>query len=139
MVFQESQPAYQIFNLVISLFCIFSGYLYAYLAAFRDSKFDEKYKKLEILALVIEVIFLFHLVIQFFMAEEEKVKFQKIAKDYIADGFWIDFIPIVPIQLINLPNNRHRLFYLIKLVRILKGFALFDVDKILRMVKSKQH
>jgi hypothetical protein len=97
MVFYDSQPAYQIFNLVISLFCIFSGYLYAYLAAFRDSKFDDKYKNLEIIALVIELIFLFHLVIQFFRAEEENVKFNKIANNYIENGFWIDFIPIIPI------------------------------------------
>ena len=74
-MFEDSQPVYQIFNVVISVWCILSGYLYAYLAAFRDSRFDDQYQHLEVLALFIELIFLLHLIVQFFRAEEEKVPF----------------------------------------------------------------
>ena len=41
LVFEDSVPLYQILNVVISVCCILSGYLYAYLAAFRDSRFDD--------------------------------------------------------------------------------------------------
>lgn len=37
-----------------------------------------------------------------------------------------------------MPENRNRLFYLIKLFRMEKGFALFDVGAIMRSVKNIQ-
>ena len=137
-VFVETQSLYQIFQVCISLLYILSGYFYAYLAAFRDTKFDDYFDHLEILTLVFELLFLMHLVLQFFKSGEEKVKFLTIAQKYLSDGFLTDFIPIIPLQLVELKNNRNRLFYLIKLIRMEKGFALFDVDKIMRAIKKEQ-
>ena len=62
LVFQETLPIYVIFNLLVSFICIMSGYLYAYMAAFRGTDnhsldFNEK------IALSLEIIFTTHIVL----------------------------------------------------------------------------
>jgi len=48
----------------------------------------------------------------------------------------MDVIPIIPLQLISLPKNRASLFYLIKLIRLYKGYILFNVPKLLKVIKN---
>jgi hypothetical protein len=54
----------------------------------------------------------------------------------LSDEFPLDFITIIPLQFINLKNNRHYLFFGIKMLRIIKGLHVFDVNKIMRWVKK---
>ena len=55
---------------------------------------------------------------------------------YLKGNFMMDMIPLIPLQWISLPKNRDRLFYLIKTMRIVQGFILFDVRGIVRAVKK---
>ena len=47
----------------------------------------------------------------------------------------MDAIPLVPLQVIKMNNNRERLFYLVKTVRFVKGFSMFDVTLYIQAVK----
>jgi len=59
-----------------------------------------------------------------------------ISVNYLQTTFIFDFIPLLPFQLITtLPNKRERLFFLIKMVRLVKGFSLFDVPKMMAVIK----
>ena len=62
LVFEETKPVYVAFNVIVSLICIFSGYLYAYMAAFRGLN-DEDLDTMEKLALGLEIIFAAHFIL----------------------------------------------------------------------------
>jgi hypothetical protein len=62
-----------------------------------------------------------------------------IAKHYLKNDFIWDFITLIPLQLMKLKNDRQRLFFLIKIYRLKKGFKLFDVDTILRAFKKRNN
>jgi hypothetical protein len=49
---------------------------------------------------------------------------------YLKTEFFWDFIPILPFQLLTLPRRRENLFFLIKLLRLRKGFKILDVTKL---------
>lgn len=49
----------------------------------------------------------------------------------------IDFITMIPIQFLNLKRKRQYMFYAIKLLRIKKGFRLFDVSKWMNSLKQR--
>ena len=90
---------------------------------------------------VFESLFFIHMILQFF--KEIKLGYTSkpirrvhlIAKHYLKNEFIWDLIPLIPLQLIKLKNNRVRLFFLIKIYRLKKGFKLFDVQKILKSFK----
>jgi hypothetical protein len=54
-----------------------------------------------------------------------------IAVNYLKGDFKIDLICLLPLQMIPLKNNRNYLFFIIKMVRFLRGLELFDVQKIM--------
>ena len=68
-----------------------------------------------------------YIVLQFFIEEDDefnklynKQTLADIAVSYLKGKFKWDIIPVIPFHLMfsGLPNNRNRLFYLIKLIRI---------------------
>jgi hypothetical protein len=44
----------------------------------------------------------------------------QISLRYLKGEFWKDFIPIIPLQMIDLGGDE-RLFYIIKIMRLIKG------------------
>jgi len=89
---------------------IVSFYFYGYIAAFRvhpkmGQGWFENYASFEI-------IFLFDLLLNFCVEviDEQTYKpvrkFSFIASAYIKDGFALDFITLLPFQLMKLKNNR---------------------------------
>lgn len=72
---------------------------------------------------------------------DESVRdFKKIANRYITKGdFYKDFITVFPAQAILLPGNYHKLFYLIKIVRLKRGIERLDIFKIMSFYKKIQH
>lgn len=50
--------------------------------------------------------------------------------------FLFDFIPIIPLQGIELIRHRERLFYLIKVVRFYKGFKVLKVSALMEQIKK---
>jgi len=59
-----------------------------------------------------------------------------VAKEYITGKFIWDLIPLLPFQILELDRKRDRLFYLLKVMRIPKGFILFDVPKLMKSLKT---
>ena len=53
----------------------------------------------------------------------------------MATNFVTDLIPLLPLQLISLPNDRTSLFYLLKLMRLYKGLKLLDAHALMRRIK----
>lgn len=71
LIFSENNSVYQVFNIMVSFLCLFSSYLYLYIAAFRfsdiiEEKGTEKHVPYFFYTLIIEVVFLFYFSIQFF-------------------------------------------------------------------------
>ena len=62
----------------------------------------------------------------------------KIFKYYTnSSNFSLDLLTIIPLQFIEMKNNRNYLFFGLKMLRIVKGLNVFDVNKIMRWVKKK--
>jgi len=63
----------------------------------------------------------------------------QIATRYIQGPFVSELVPLVPITiLIRHLHPDIKLFYLIKVHRVSKGFTLFDVQKWIKLIKSKR-
>jgi hypothetical protein len=50
----------------------------------------------------------------------------------------MDLIPILPLQFLRLKNNRERLFFLLKVIRIFKGTKMLSQRKLMRVIKERQ-
>ena len=138
IISQKNKP-YQLFEMFVSLLCMLSSFNYAYLAAFRMHK--ELNETIMSIWILYELIFFLDIILQFlleFTSETSSIPvrdLEKIAWNYIYNGFVTDFIAIIPLQIIQLKNNRQNLFFLIKLIRLEKGLRLFDVTDIMKQIK----
>ena len=56
--------------------------------------------------------------------------------NYLRNGFLLDIITLIPLNFLNLYRRRNVLFLIIKMLRIYKGFALFDVPRIMAVIKK---
>lgn len=73
-----------------------------------------------------------------FKPSAEKPPVREIAKtamNYFYNGFAMDFIPLIPFFAIKMKRNRQQLFYIIKMIRLVKGFDLFDVPSMMTKIK----
>lgn len=139
--FNESNClAYEIFNFFISILCIVSSVLYLQMASFRDEhKVSWAQHKRNLLKFdyFFEIFFAIHLILNFFKqkndADSGDIKqalhktLPEIALNYLKTDFINDIIPLIPLQLLKLHNHREYLFYLIKVMRMVKGFKIYDV------------
>ena len=60
----------------------------------------------------------------------------KIIINYIQGEFIWDFIPLLPFQFLRLVRKRDRLLFLIKCLRLRRGFAILDVTKLKGSIKD---
>ena len=61
-----------------------------------------------------------------------------ISMRYLKGEFLKDFIPIIPLQMVKMGDNGdERLFYLIKIMRLIKGLQVFDVANIMEIIKKQ--
>jgi hypothetical protein len=58
-----------------------------------------------------------------------------IAMNYLRNDFAFDFLTLIPFFFMTLKRHREDLFLLIKMLRIIKGFYLFDVPRIMAYIK----
>lgn len=94
--------------------------------------------------IIIESFFLIHFLLQFIL--EYQIEgyppvrdISKIAKNYIYQGsFTIDLICLLPLTVVQLRRNRQLLFFIVKLIRLMKGFSLLDVQKLMNSIKKRQ-
>ena len=89
---------------------------------------------------VYEGIFLISICLRFLYeykrddSEQMERDLAKIANRYLRGNFIYDFIPIIPLALLNL-GGHERLFYLIKIIRLYSGFKIFSVPAIMQKIK----
>lgn len=94
--------------------------------------------------LAFEAIFLLDIIINFLLSyvkydtqtEVIECHIVKTITNYLSTTFYKDFIPIIPLQLMELPNKRNLLFFLIKLMRLFKGFRILDVHALMKKIKA---
>ena len=128
--------------MVMSLLCLISSYFYLYMACFRFSQ-GETSDKNKTMSAIFEVIFLVYALIQFFKDDNDDINsndrkklFRETSKEYFKGNFIYDVIPLIPLQLTTFSKNRDRLFFLVKTLRIVQGFRLFDVRNLDMAVKK---
>lgn len=119
--------------------CLTSSYLCAYMAAFENPHvghilFDLLYAH--------ETIFLISMILRFFVDYQNEGDVRpvrdiiKIGKRYLDTKFRYDLIPLIPLQLIPLPHGYARLFLIIKIIRLVNGFQLFQVRKFMLVIRG---
>lgn len=97
------------------------------------------------MSLIFESIFGINILVNFFtdfVADGEvfpERDLAKIAERYIQTEFAIDFIPTFPITFFvdNSQEKYWRLFYLIKIIRLIKGIEIYDVQQMMEYLKEK--
>lgn len=102
----ENNRPYHIFCFIVTISCLVSSYVYAYIAAFRMH--PQREKVFTTLAQIgFELIFIIHMATQFILeytpeGSKTQIKdYKKIAMRYIKEGdFYIDFIAIIPFQIV---------------------------------------
>jgi hypothetical protein len=60
----------------------------------------------------------------------------KIKDHYLKTCFLSDFLPLIPLQFLDLPKSRENLFLIIKTYRMLKGLKLLDIGKIMIIIRK---
>lgn len=141
IIISELNPLYHIFEVLITMLCLVSSYIYAYIAAFRlhQDMNQTAYK----LSYIFETMFLIDLILNFFVEyqpEDSKHPVRdmsKIAVHYLQGEFKMDAIPLIPFQFMTMKNNRDSLFFTIKWIRLIKGFKLINIAKIKKLAKQK--
>lgn len=113
-----------------------SSYLYAYMAAFEDKNDGPLFH----VQIVYETIFLISMGLKFLYEQDKKDSegterdLSKIAMHYLRGEFLFDLIPLIPLVALDL-GGYERLFYLIKIIRLVNGFQVFSVPVIMEKIK----
>ena len=135
------------FNFMLTFVSLGSSYLYLYCAAFRISFVDynkegfEHSTSINNIMICFELIFAVQIFLSFFLSykddetQKRVVTLKLTASKYLHDQFLMDLIPLVPLQFISLYNKRECLFYIIKANRLLTGFQLFEVHRLMDTIK----
>ena len=94
----------------------------------------------------IEIIFISDLIVNFFIeyipdktGDGNKLPVRdllQIATHYFKGNFLIDFIPILPFHLLDLPYNSSVLLYFVKMIRVKRAINLLNVHFIMKHVKK---
>lgn len=139
VVISQSNKVYVVFNLFDRILCMISTYVYAYISAFRLHSHISK--QIFNTYIFFEIVFFISMISRFFVEFTQSSngvpcrELKMIVVNYLKGDFKIDFICILPLQMIPLKNNRNYLFFIIKMVRFLRGLELFDVQKIMQFFK----
>lgn len=143
IIISETNKWYQSFNILVTVLCLVSGYYYGAIAGFRYTNLEIRDEFNITLQIFAEIIFFIHMCLQFILeitidgSPTPQRDFKSIAFNYLKTNFAIDFITMIPIQFLDLKRKRQYMFYAIKLLRIKKGFRLFDVSKLMRILKNR--
>ena len=141
------------FNQFIIFLQVFASLAYLYLAAFRMEINNERTKpEIDYQAIVlytVEAFFLLDVLLKFFKeyvpndSSNPVNSFACIVDHYITGDrnqivgqFIFDAIPLLPLQLLRLKNNRQQLFYLIKFSRFAGGVSNYDRRNIKQWIKG---
>ena len=121
--------------------CIISSFIYAHFAAYRHADPENNY-----LMIAFESAFLLDFLMNFILdfPDPKDPKFKSVRKigeistHYYHGSFWTDFIALMPLHLLTMQRDRQNLLYIVKCIRLHRGFANFDVMDYLNSYKDKQ-
>lgn len=143
LIISLDNSPYLLFNFFVSTLCLFSSYYYGAHLCFRYSEHVQPHADDRIVyELIIECTFGLHMILQFFIEYKplgEKFPIRNltlISNNYLRGRFPLDLITILPLQFLELKRNRQHIFYLIKMLRIIRGFHLFDITNIMVFIKD---
>jgi hypothetical protein len=91
---------------------------------------------------VIEASFFVHMIFQFFVEYKplgEKYPIRDISlicNNYCKGRLPLDVITLLPLQYLELKRRRQHIFYAIKMLRIIRGFHLFDINNMMTSIKE---
>lgn len=138
IIIGDDNKYYKGWLLFILFVSLISSYFYAYMAAFRAPKPGDS---LHYWMIVFESTFLLDMVFKFlksFTKDGETVPttdLAKIARRYLRGQFAFDFIPLIPIaSVFEFHGDNH--LYIIKCIRVINCFALFDIRLIMADVRK---
>lgn len=122
--------------------CFTSPYFYAWVALHGHEK-DER--ALYSFVIIFETIFMFNILFHFltdYVPDGEispERDLAKIAERYLHTEFRMDFIPTFPLTFFfdNTSSKYWRLLYLIKVIRLIKGIEIYDVQMMMDYLKKK--
>ena len=141
LVISQQNTFYQAWSIIHTLSCLTSSYFYAYMAAFGQPIKGTSIYRLD---WVYEVIFYISLGLNFIVdytpeGSNKPVRdLKEIGKRYLKNGFWMDFLPIIPFVQIFDFNGREKHLYSIKILRLVAGFKILNVGKIMEKIKGLQ-
>lgn len=133
----RKNPLYKLWGVFEVFCCLTSSYIYAYMAAFENPEPGTNLFKLFIsYEIIFLVAFLLNFLVEYTPKGEEKPvrDIKSIAWNYLKGNFALDFIPLIPLQFIDLPGGKERLFIIIKLIRIFNGLKVFQVRSIMSYI-----
>tara|TARA_B110000503_G_C6979173_1_gene342481 strand:- start:371 stop:736 length:366 start_codon:yes stop_codon:yes gene_type:complete len=116
---------YQAWKILVIFICIFSSYIYAYIAAFGIPYLEEQ-PRFFFVIIVFEVIFGMDIAVQFLLEFKPEDQYNKvrdlteIAKRYLKSRFFIDALAMIPFHTFfdGQSNDNIKLFFIIKIIRI---------------------
>ena len=141
----EKYVIYQSWKIINSFLSFASCFTYAYMGAFLDVMSPESRQTCFVIDLVYTLTFVLDIIIHFFVAYEdpalsEPVKcLRLIAMNYLKGMFCIDFISSVPLYwFVNsfLETKNAKLLFLLKIVRLYKGFKILNHQQLMKEVKQ---
>ena len=131
LVISPNNRLYQFEQVCISICAFVSGYIYAYFAYFGPGNWSYE---------VFEGIFLFDMLLSCFVEfTEHEVTVREISQitsHYFKTNFFLDFIPLLPIERIQIGNGHEKIFFVIKTIRLGKGYQFFSIEAIINEVKK---
>ena len=138
IVISDENKAYKFWVILNMIMCIISSYFYAYMAAFKKPVPGDN---LHHLMLAFEFFFFTDMTLKFLKSYTKDgetvptIDLGKIARRYLRGNFALDFIPLIPIpSIFNFHGHQH--MYIIKCIRIINGFSLFNVRKMMGDIRS---
>ena len=127
-----------IFDIIVLILVNISSLIILYDVCYKDYESDDIFEikfTNSIYYIIIEVLFFIYIVLQFFHTYQDKDKlievrsFKKIAKRYLKAWFLIDFISIIPFEILTTKKNFSNYIKLIRLIRLLKFIQTIDVKR----------
>ena len=121
------------------IMCVVSSYFYAYMAAFKAPKPGDY---LFHIMIVFECLFAVDIFLKFlksFTKDGETmptIDLAKIAQRYLKGQFLLDFIPLVPLSSIFSFAHGHGHLYIVKCIRIINGFSLFNISEMMTDIRA---
>lgn len=146
LVIEKSNIIYHSWKMGSTILAFTSSFKYAYFAAFIHMMNDDEISRAYTEDTIYNVLFVIDLVLQFFVErdiEQVPTKVHKqIALAYMKETFLMDFLGIIPFQMIldgKIDLKYSRLLYLIKLTRLYNGYQLLSYNVYMKEVKNLYH